>query len=113
MNKEFSIKGFQERLQNKEYYDSITKYWKKGMKDVILKYMIENNLSFTTKYINKFNSPIVEVNKMEIPKKFMDNKTKDIHRQVFIKIASEQVKGSVKDLIKYAQELEKEFNMWE
>jgi hypothetical protein len=39
--------------------------------------------------------------------------TQDIHRQVFLKIASEQLRGiQPKELIKYAQELEKEWEQW-
>lgn len=38
-----------------------------------------------------------------------DPKTKDIHSQVCLKIASEQVKGSPKQLTEYAKELQKEF----
>lgn len=37
----------------------------------------------------------------------------DIHKQVFLKIASEQLRGiQPKDLIRYAQELEKEWLKW-
>ena len=41
------------------------------------------------------------------------NKDKDIKRQVFMKIASDQIKTKEpKDLVSYAQKLEKEFNLW-
>ena len=41
------------------------------------------------------------------------NKDRDIHRQVFLKIASEQRRGaSVTDLVKYAQDLEGEYESW-
>ncbi|MBI2101852.1 hypothetical protein HYT53_04555 [Candidatus Woesearchaeota archaeon] len=41
------------------------------------------------------------------------NKDKEIKRQVFLKIASEQLKSQQpKDLVSYAQSLEIEFNKW-
>jgi len=41
------------------------------------------------------------------------NKDVDIHRQVFLKVASDQLKGvEAKELIDYAKEIEKEFNAW-
>ena len=43
----------------------------------------------------------------------MSDKDIDIHRQVFVKIASEQLKGvSVTEIVNYAKELEKIFNKW-
>jgi hypothetical protein len=37
----------------------------------------------------------------------------DIHRQVFVKVASEQLKDvTVEELIKYAKELEQAYNRW-
>jgi hypothetical protein len=40
-------------------------------------------------------------------------KETDIHRQVFVKVASEQLKGvSVSELISYAKELESAYNRW-
>jgi hypothetical protein len=43
----------------------------------------------------------------------IDNKDQDIHRQVFLKVASEQLKGvQVVEIINYAKQLEKAFNEW-
>ena len=40
-------------------------------------------------------------------------KDRDIKRQVFLKVASEQLgKGNPNDLVKYAKDLELEFNKW-
>jgi hypothetical protein len=36
----------------------------------------------------------------------------DIRRQVFTKIASEQVKGSPRDIVEYARRLEAAYNSW-
>ena len=42
-----------------------------------------------------------------------NSKDLDIHRQVFLKVASEQRRGTtVKELIGYAKELEKAYNDW-
>lgn len=48
---------------------------------------------------------------LSIPKT-IDSRTQDIHRQVFIKIASEQVKGEPQDIINYAKILEEIFDRW-
>lgn len=42
-----------------------------------------------------------------------NSKNTDIHGQVFVKIASEQLRGvAVTELINYAKELEKAYNSW-
>ena len=44
--------------------------------------------------------------------KMVDSRTQDIHRQVFIKIASEQIKGEPQDIINYAKILEEIYDRW-
>lgn len=40
------------------------------------------------------------------------NGKRDIHRQVFLKIAGRQKIGSAKEVVSYAKALEKEFDRW-
>ena len=40
------------------------------------------------------------------------NKDKDIHKQVFLKVASEQIKGTADKLVAYAKQLEIQYNNW-
>lgn len=95
---DLTIKGFQERISNPEYMDYILKPFK--AKNEIKKFIKEYNI---------LNNEVFEMLKVPI-----DSRTKDIHRQVFIKIASEQVKeGSPEELIKYASELEKAYDGWQ
>ena len=41
-----------------------------------------------------------------------NNKDRDIHKQVFLKVASEQKTGTPIELVNYAKELEREFDKW-
>ena len=53
------------------------------------------------------------ISKNGFKKPFKANKDKDIHRQVFVKVASEQLRGvAVAEVINYAKELEKAFDRW-
>ena len=45
-------------------------------------------------------------------KKQSNDKETDIHRQVFLKVASEQVKGTPDRLVAYAKQLEVQYNNW-
>lgn len=57
--------------------------------------------------------PICFAKSKQIKEVKPENREKDIHRQVFVKIASEQLKGvSVKDIIGYAKDLEKAYDEW-
>jgi len=97
---EISVKAFHERMSNPEYRKYVFKTISSS--NIKLKY----NLSY----------PILKGDKMSLtipkPNKW-DTRTTDIHHQVFIKIASEQIKGTPEEIINYAKNLEKVFDNWE
>ena len=94
---DISIEGFKERIKDASYLDSLLKTF--GKKNEIKNYINENILLINEVYEMGLKLPI-------------DERTKDIHRQVFIKIASEQVKGSPEELINYAKKLEQVYGEW-